>query len=266
MTNTLGIKQLYALALAEGEGVGTAYEYYAKRLQLIPWLGNRHGIRRILVAGLPEKYGLSLDFLLLASELGAQMTIVDDRAASLAELRSTIAATDPPLFIDNYDLVLVSDLSRLAELVGYFDLVLSSEILQRLLPSDRSSYVGRLLELASRVALFAPNADNNAHVGRSGLGGLHREEMADLAYAAAVDIGRSYHIRTGYIDMPPFPPGITRTEEQRVDAATGSTEAFAMWALTYYARGERLFPSVLRQRWSHIVYALIEPNQRKTNY
>lgn len=32
------IKSLYALALAEGEGVGTAYEYFAKRLAMSRWL------------------------------------------------------------------------------------------------------------------------------------------------------------------------------------------------------------------------------------
>ena len=32
------IKSLYPLALAEGEGVGTAYEYFAKRLILGRWL------------------------------------------------------------------------------------------------------------------------------------------------------------------------------------------------------------------------------------
>ena len=32
------IKTLYPLALAEGEGVGTAYEYFTKRLHLVRWL------------------------------------------------------------------------------------------------------------------------------------------------------------------------------------------------------------------------------------
>ena len=37
------VKSLYPLALAEGEGVGTAYEYLAKRLTLSRWLGAAAG-------------------------------------------------------------------------------------------------------------------------------------------------------------------------------------------------------------------------------
>jgi hypothetical protein len=62
--------------------------------------------------------------------------------------------------------------------------------------------------------------------------------------------------RAGYIDMPPFPPGITRSDDQREQATSGRLEAFAMWGLQQYARGERLLPRALRQRQSHIVYAL----------
>src|SRR5690606_30513282 len=77
------IKALYALALAEDEGVGTAYEYFAKRLVLRPWLRQQPPVRRLLVAGLPEKYGASLDHLLLAEELGATAVVVDDRPPAL---------------------------------------------------------------------------------------------------------------------------------------------------------------------------------------
>ena len=84
------IKDLYALALAEGEGMGTAYEYYAKRLALGRWLKARPRPASILVAGLPEKYGASLDFLLLAGELGAAVTVVDDRPAALDRLRGAL--------------------------------------------------------------------------------------------------------------------------------------------------------------------------------
>ncbi len=66
MLPTHSIKALYALALAEGEGMGTAYEYYAKRLILGRWLAERPRPASILIAGLPQKYGASLDLLLLA--------------------------------------------------------------------------------------------------------------------------------------------------------------------------------------------------------
>jgi hypothetical protein len=81
------LKSLYQislrLALAEGEGVGTAYEYFAKRLALGRWLKQVGRPVRMLVAGLPQKYGSSLDFLLLAEELGAEVTVVDERPSAL---------------------------------------------------------------------------------------------------------------------------------------------------------------------------------------
>src|SRR2546425_1279534 len=85
------IKSLYPLALAEGEGVGTAYEYFAKRLVLRRWLANCQTVRRVLIAGLPEKYGSSLDFLLVAEELAAaEVVIIDDRQAFLDKARRSV--------------------------------------------------------------------------------------------------------------------------------------------------------------------------------
>ncbi|MCZ7673579.1 MAG: hypothetical protein M5U34_43910 [Chloroflexi bacterium] len=46
----------------------------------------------LLIAGLPEKYGSSLDFLLLAEELGAEVTVVDERPFALEKLRQGLAA------------------------------------------------------------------------------------------------------------------------------------------------------------------------------
>ena len=55
MIQQQSIKSLYPLALAEGEGVGTAYEYYPKRLRLVRWLKQKQRLQHILIAGLPEK-------------------------------------------------------------------------------------------------------------------------------------------------------------------------------------------------------------------
>ena len=88
----ISIRELYSWALAEEEGVGTAYEYYAKRLALGRWLRGRSRPQKILIAGLPQKYGLSLDFIQLAAEYGAVVTIIDERQDSLDELQDVIAA------------------------------------------------------------------------------------------------------------------------------------------------------------------------------
>lgn len=259
MAKSQTIKQLYGPALAEGEGVGTAYEYYAKRLVLLPWLASGERPQTMLVAGLPEKYGSSLDFLLLGSEMGCKVTVVDERQEALAKLSRTLDGLERGSYSPalHPTLVQTGDLTTLAELTNEFDLVVSSEVLQRLSAQQRAIYVKRLQDLAPRVALFAPNADNESHVGLSGLAGLHLQELGDL-----IDRNPQIAFQIGYIDTPPFPPGITRSESQREEASTGSLEAFAMWGLGIYARLERFIPAAVRSKRAHIVYGLADRRQR----
>ena len=106
-----------------------------------------------------------------------------------------------------------------------------------------------LRRLGSRAALFAPNGDNMAHTNISGLAGVTLAKMQSLVGPKA---------QTGYIDMPPFPPGITRSDEQREQATSGRLEAIAMWGLGFYARLEHFLPTAVRRSQSHIVYALID--------
>lgn len=252
MLTNLSIKTLYAPALAEGEGVGTAYEYFAKRLVLAPWLRRLpHQPRSLLVAGLPQKYGASLDFLLLAAELGAAVTVVDERPSALQKLRSALAAWQADGWLPGVapKLEPVPSLTQLDGVEATFDLAISSEVLQRLTAAARAQYVQQLQQAAPALALFAPNADNPAHTNLSGLDGLHLAEMQAL-FPAATAV-------TGYIDMPPFPPGIVRDDAQREQASNGRLEAVAMWGLGYYARLERFLPRSIRRRHSHIVYALV---------
>ncbi len=250
------IRALYTLALAEGEGLGTAYEYYAKNLVLRPWLAALPPPRRLLIAGLPQRYGLSLDFVALAGEFGAELTIVDERPDRLAFLQSTVAVLQsegalpggPPT---------VTAVRSLAELpaAAPYDLALSSEVLQRLPAAERRAYASGLLRAAQAVALFAPNAGNAGHTTHSGLAGLTRDEMNGFVGAQPYTLAAPAP-QSGYVDMPPFPPGITRSEEQREQATRGRLEAAAMVVMELCARGERLIPYAVQQRQAHIVYGL----------
>jgi hypothetical protein len=246
---TVSIKSLYPLALAEGEGVGTAYEYFAKRLALRKWLPGLTSSGDILIAGLPEKYGASLDFLLLAEQLGRGVVIVDERPNALEKVKGALAAANKIGMLQsvNPTYIQVTDLCQMAEIFGRFGLGISSEVLQRLPKADRGTYWRRLTELAQAAAVFAPNADNPAHTNLSGLAGLHLDELRGIVGTAAT---------TNYIDMPPFPPGMTRTGEQREQAESGRMEAIAMWGLGWYARLERFLPKQIRRTQAHIVFAL----------
>lgn len=251
MLTPLSIKSLYVPALAEGEGVGTAYEYFAKRLVLSPWLARLSPKpRTMLIAGLPEKYGSSLDFVLLAAELGTAVTLIDDRPAALEKAQPGLAAAQAQGWLPNFDgatYQLVPDLTALDFGSQHFDIAISSEVLQRLPQNGRFAYIHALHSHATAVALFAPNADNPAHTNLSGLSGLRLDELQALVAANA---------QTGYIDMPPFPPGLVRTDDQREQATSGAAEGIAMVGLGYYARLEHWLPTAVRRQQSHIVYAL----------
>ena len=65
-------------------------------------------------------------------------------------------------------------------------------------------------------------------------------------------MGRGVEI--GFVDMPPFPPGITRSSAQREKASSGLLEGVAMWGLQAYAHAEPFAPSALKRRVAHIVY------------
>lgn len=250
MLQKLSIKELYSLALAEGEGLGTAYEYYAKRLVLGRWLTRGEPVRRVLVTGLPQKYGASLDFALLAAEHQAYLTVVDERPEALEKFERSLASPVVRGLFSNlsWELILVEDLSRLAEITADFDLALSSETLQRLEPADRRPYLDALRAQARLQAVFCPNVDNPAHTNLSGLSGLSKAEVAALTSERPALVE--------YLDLPPFPPGLTRSDEQREQASSGRLEATAMFGLNFYARLERFIPQGIRRTRAHIVYAL----------
>ncbi len=289
------IKSLYTLALAEGEGVGTAYEYFAKRLVLRPWLPTIPPVKRLLIAGLPEKYGSSLDYLLLAEELGATAVVADDRPAAIEKFQASWAKARQMGWLTavSPDLCLVQNMAEMAEVIGPFDLAISNEVLQRLPAAERRVYVQRQGELATAVALFCPNAANPDHAAHSGLATLHLPDLLSLFSSsphqgeaggaeflasdqATTHLPRPYtpsphhpitpsphHLltRSGYIDMPPFPTGVSRSAEQRAQAESGAFEALVMWGLGYFARLERWLPTAVRRQKSHIIYALINSNR-----
>jgi len=248
------INSLYPLALAEGEGLGTAYEYYAKRLVLARWLASLRPPRRLLIAGLPEKYGSSLDFFLLAQDLAVtEVVVIEDRPWALEKCRQSLAAAQAigELTGIRPQYVPVTEMGLTDGLTGEFDMCLGSEVLQRLDATGRRRYVSCFANLAPMLALFVPNEDNSSHRVISGLSGLSLTELRALIELARVSA------TCGYVDMPPFPPGLTRSAAQRERAASGKIEGLTMWALGCYARVETYFPSGWRRLHSHIAYAFV---------
>ena len=242
---SLGIRELYPYALAEGEGVGTAYEYFAKRRVAGGAFARLPAHARVLVAGLPEKYGCSLDLLLASWERGADVVVLDDRVDAIAKLEQTLDRARAAGMLAGLRVEARHVASFEADLPEA-DLVACSEVLQRLPAAVRASFCSALTACARAGLVFVPNSINGSHLKISGLAGMTPEELAEL-----LPIAR----QTGLVDMPPFPPGITRSSEQREHATSGRAEAIAMECLELYARAERLVPRVLAERVAHIAYA-----------
>ena len=232
-------------ALAEGEGVGTAYEYFVKRRAIKPFLSGKQP-KRILIAGLPETYGHSSDFFLLSRQLGAQITVIDERADKLANTEPLLEA----MGIDRQSVLFkhVSGYASLGFEDGAFDLVLSSEVMQRLGVAERIAFSAELKRISHHIALFCPNGSNDSHVGRSGLNGLTLAELRALFPNS---------VQSGLIDMPPFPPGIALSEDQRESAESGKLQQIAMYGLQLYSYGEQFLPTTIRRKFAHIVYVMV---------
>ncbi len=244
------VRSLYPYALAEGEGVGTAYEYVAKSAFMRPLaeeLTRPHGRPpRLLVAGLPEKYGSSLDFAILAHVLDADLLVVDDRPAAIERAEKVVRGLQAGgrltgLRVQYRSVPTLADLAGLTDVEPH-DAVLSCEVLQRVGHGARGAFADGLRSLSPRGALFVPNSENGSHLKISGLGGLTGPDLAALFPGAVCD----------YVHMPPFPPGITRSADQRSRASTGMLEALAMRGLDSYCRAESIVPAIVKRRVAHI--------------
>ncbi|MDX1662458.1 MAG: hypothetical protein R3272_01615 [Candidatus Promineifilaceae bacterium] len=254
MLKYLPISALYTLAHAEGEGARAAYQYFVKRLALSRWLARAGRPQRILIAGLPEALGSSLDFLQLAAECGARVTVADERPRVLAhhvrawhaaQRQGRLRAVAPAL-------VQVDSVAELSALSPVYDLCVSSGVLHKLAGPARALYTARLRRLAPAVALFAPNADNVTHRGH----GVHRRELNELIAATAAYPGRPLPA-TGYGDMLPYPPTGHGVDARHPLAEASPLATSAVNGLELYARIEPLLPLSLRRSRSHLVYAFI---------
>ncbi len=244
------IKKLYPYNLAEGEGVGTSYEYVAKALALEKMWRNNVRPKSILIAGLPEIYGLSLDFLLWGKIFNCPVTVIEDRKEIIDKLNKCLQKMrESGLEIPAPEIRQVKNLEEI-KLDKKFDMVFSCEVLQRL--KNRKGYIKELCNNSNAVALFTPNKGNMAHATTSGLGSLELSELLDENYP------NKEIIDSGYLDFPPWPPGIKRSEEKREKTEHGFLEKQFMVFCQLWVKIERFIPFRYRYRYSHIVYVLLK--------
>ena len=248
---------MYAINLIEGEGVGTAYEYYTKLRQLKRFINSIDRPKKVLIAGLPEKYGLSMDFFLVGQSLNADTVVIDERDGALERAQKALdILKSGGRFNNKIEFLKTDNLAEFNKELNkvIFDIALSSEVLQRL-DSRRGDYFSCLRNSAKNFAVFVPNRGNQSHAKLSGLNSLHLEEL--LRYCRNGVSGMDIY-DYGYIDMPPFPPGLTRSQEKREQATESRIETFLMKGLEIYSLCEELFPKFIKEKLAHIVYVMVK--------
>jgi hypothetical protein len=223
------ITELHRLALAQGEGLGTAYEYFVK-LRLLERALRGREIREVLIYGLPEKYGYGLDFLVFCRNHGAKAFLFEEREERVGRMKRVVAG----LIQDGHQLSMPTVVKRVDR---PYDAIMSCEALQAV--ADRKAYARKVLAHGRMVVVFVPNSSNKAHSRISGLLGLTEAELRGLFGDAA---------ETGYIDMPPFPPGARSGREVQ--------NRVIIRMLAFYALLENYLP--FKKWFAHICYASIE--------
>jgi hypothetical protein len=244
------VAELYPVALLEGEGMGTAYEYAVKIavLQRVAGICGSRG--RVLIGGLPEKYGYDLGTALLAAARNCEITVVDHRPEVLYafdELIVRLAQIVEGVSPEEFETRPVESLAvPVEEGDPTYDLWVSTSAIQCLDRDGLASYLVRVRAHSRFAVLFAPNSGNDAHMTISGLDGFRLSQFTEMCTRAGLQV-----IEAGYLDLPPFPPGIQRSEEAKARASSSPVERLAMAVLQGWGRLERYLPRGLKRRYSH---------------
>ncbi len=260
------IELFYFLALLQREGWGTAYEYWVKSLLLEKVLPERKALTRVLIAGLPEKYGLSLDFLLFSQRRSSHCVIVDDRYDRLEELKGLCRELVKLKLLKqgSFDFR-VSHGRYLMEGLSFdqpFDLALSCESIQRFTGEIQPLIVKKLLELSKRSLLFFPNANHQGHRLKSHLSGVRKQDVQHWVSRIA-----GARIRNaGYLDMPFWPAGIKagKLNDSFILKSNAAVKAVS-GILRLWSQIDRRLPFSMRERNCHMIYADIESRRALCN-
>ncbi|MBL7200549.1 MAG: hypothetical protein ISS56_10395 [Anaerolineae bacterium] len=245
------VRDLYPIALWEGEGMGTAYEYSAK-LKMLRRVVGASPPARVMIAGLPEAYGVGMDLALLAALYGSAVVVADDRPEKLETFAAALRS--PPLqeWVDPecFELRPVKTLAHPVQPGDApYDLWVTTSAIQRLKGARLNAYLAQARDWSLQAVLLAPNADNKAHTTLTRLDGFTLAELTSACKGVGLKVEEA-----GYVDLPPFPPGISRSAEAKEKAAESPIERLAMGVLEGWARGERTLPRALKRRYSHLVY------------
>jgi len=247
----------YPLNLLEEEGLGTTYECLAKMHYFKTWFSKSRN-KTILVAGLPGKYGFSLDLILATYYLGAtKINILDHRKNRLEKLKAIIAN---PTFPN--DLKLKTNLyftkqkniqsPKYLNKFKTIDLICNSEVVQNWPSTKLKSWFTQLS--AKQIISFIPNGDNQSHMTTSHLKSIKLNRLKSFITTIPAS-----NLKIGYLDMPPFPPGIKRTSKQKKQLSDSKiilmsiNYIFKLWLMV----GELTILKPYLRKHAHLIFLTI---------
>lgn len=227
------LKHLYSIALLEGEGLGTAYEYFIK-LKLLDKYLEKNKIKDVLIYGLPEKYGFSLDFFYFCHKNNFNIFLFEKRREKIKRLKKILKDLDKKnIIFKNFKII--------QKINKKYDLILSCEVLQALKENELKEYKDNIRDYSKIAIIFVPNKNNKSHIKFSGLNGFSLKELKSEFYNVK---------KSGCIDAPPFPPGIKKKEKIK--------SVFLIKILEFFLYIEKFIPSIIKKNIAHISYILID--------
>jgi len=226
------MQELYKLALAEGEGLGTAYEYFVK-IRLLNRLLKCKKIENILIYGLPERYGFSLDFIYFCYKNNLDVFLFEKRKDKIKKFKEILGKLNKKNII-NGNLKIIKKIDK------RYDLVLSCEVLQALKENELKEYISNIQKHSKTAIVFVPNKSNKSHVKFSGLNGFTLEELKKIF---------KNNIMSGYIDIPPFPPGLKKKKKIKNN--------LIIRIISLFAYIEKFYPRIIKRKFGHVCYVYL---------
>lgn len=231
----MGISKLFLnLSEIESGGLGIWYEYLSK-YKIISKIKD---LKSVLVCGLPEKYSIGLDTLYFLTK-NKELFVIDERPDILNKYKKFAKKFTNKKFRTK----IVKNLSKLPFKSNSFDLVISTEVLQRYEDHEK---ITREMERVSKkyVLCFVPNYYCYAHPKISKLNSLKFK-----------DIKLRKITKKGYIDIAPWPAGIKLQKNGKKEGMHIKLIKFIMNLLIpLLVKFEFVYIPPIRQYLAHMIY------------
>ncbi|OGF46895.1 MAG: hypothetical protein A2231_12635 [Candidatus Firestonebacteria bacterium RIFOXYA2_FULL_40_8] len=244
------MKKFYKVALLEGEGLGTAYEYYVKRRLFIKLLGKEKHLDSFCVFGLPEKYGSSMDFCVLADQVKAgRVVMLDEREEAVKKCSTAVARLKDEKIIPD-SLVQVKEGMLLRD--DKYDFITNCDVFQRFNEEETIKMIEGAASNSKLSLFFIPNGFNVSHVAFPA-----RRSINPVDFVKKIS-DKVKVVRWGYIDMPPFPSGSKLSDEKKNAVKSGLFSFFVFLILRIWSIVEMLTPSFIKKRFAHAFYVVVK--------